>query len=85
MEAIAYGDLQPKLNRLSKEGRWEELGAYIDEDFLNAFTTRGRPEEIAAKLLEKYGAYAQRLAIYAPFAAPDAMWRDIIAELKHGA
>jgi hypothetical protein len=70
------------LNRLSKEGRWEELGSRIDQTFLDAFTTRGRPEEIAGKLLQKYGAHADRLAIYAPYAAPDAMWTSIIAELK---
>jgi probable F420-dependent oxidoreductase len=82
MEAVGYADLQPELNRLSKEGRWEELGSRIDQTFLDAFTTSGRPEEIAGKLLQKYGAHADRLAIYAPYAAPDAMWTSIIAELK---
>jgi probable F420-dependent oxidoreductase len=82
MDAVGYGDLQPELNRLSKEGRWDELGSYIDQTFLDAFATSGRPEEIAGKLLRKYGAHADRLAIYAPYAAPDAMWSSIIAELK---
>ena len=82
MEAVGYGDLQPELNRLSKEGRWEELGSYIDQSFLDAFATCGAPGEIADKLLEKYGADADRLAIYAPYAAPDAMWSSIIAGLK---
>ncbi len=85
MEAVGYGDLQPELNRLSKEGRWEELGKHIDEDFLAAFTTRGKPGEIAGQLLDKYGAHADRLAIYAPYAAPDAMWSKIIAQLKGAA
>ena len=84
MDAVGYGDLQPELNRLSKEGRWAELGALIDQEFLDAFTTSGRPEEIAGKLLDKYGDHADRLAIYAPYAAPDAMWRDIISDLKQG-
>jgi probable F420-dependent oxidoreductase len=84
MEAVGYGDLQPELNKLSKEGRWEELGKYIDQPFLDAFTTNGEPGEIADKLLEKYGAHADRLAIYAPYAAPDAMWKEIIARLKAG-
>lgn len=84
MDAVGYGDLQPELNRLSKEGLWEELGSYIDEDFLDAFTTRGEPGEIAGKLLEKYGAHADRLAIYAPYAAPDTMWQEIITGLKAG-
>jgi len=82
MEAIGYGDLQPKLNQLSKEGRWDELGDHIDDTFLDAFVTRGEPQEIAGKLQEKYGEYADRLAIYAPYAAPDAMWSTIIAQLK---
>lgn len=82
MEAVGYGDLQPELNRLSKEGRWEELGSYIDQDFLDAFTTRGAPSEIAGKLRDKYGDCADRLAIYAPYAAPDSMWASIIADLK---
>ena len=82
MEAVGYGDLQPELNRLSKEGKWDELGRHIDDAFLEAFTTRGEPGEIAGLLKQKYGAYADRLAVYAPYAAPDAMWARILAELK---
>lgn len=82
MEAVGYGDLQPELNRLSKEGRWEELGQYIDDDFLDAFTTRGTPQEVGGMLREKYGDHADRLAIYAPYAAPDAMWQKVISDLK---
>ncbi len=82
MDAVGFGDLQPKLNALSKEGKWAELAAYIDDDFVDAFVVRGRPEEIAAKLKQKYGSYTDRLAIYAPYAAPDQMWKSIVAELK---
>jgi probable F420-dependent oxidoreductase len=84
MDAVGYGNLQPELNRLSKEGRWEELGSHIDQEFLEAFATIGKPEDIAGKLLQKYGAHADRLAIYAPYAAPDTMWKSIISELKAG-
>ncbi len=82
MAAVGLADLQPKLNVLSKEGKWDELSNYIDDDFLEAFTTRGKPEEIAGKLKAKYGKHADRLAIYAPYAAPDEMWKKIIDELK---
>lgn len=82
MDAVGLGDLQPKLNVLSKEGKWGELGDYINEEFLDAFCTRGKPEDIAGMLKAKYGKYADRLAIYAPYAAPDDMWKKIIRELK---
>lgn len=84
MDAIGYGDLQSELNRLSKEGRWDELGARIDGDFLDAFATVGTPGEIAHKLRDRYGAEADRLAIYAPYAAPDSLWAQIISDLKAG-
>lgn len=82
MDAVGLGDLQPKLNALSKEGKWEQLGNYINDEFLDAFCVRGKPEDIAGKLKEQYGSYADRLAIYAPYAAPDDMWAKIIKDLK---
>ncbi len=83
MNAVGLGDLQPILNTLSKEGKWQELGTYINDDFLQAFCTRGKPDEIAGLLKEKYGKYADRLAIYAPYAAPDSMWKKIVGQLKN--
>lgn len=85
METIGYGDLQPELNKLSKEGRWDELGNHIDQTFFDAFTTSGEPADIAPQLLEKYGDYADRLAIYAPFEAPDSLWTRVVADLKGAA
>jgi probable F420-dependent oxidoreductase len=34
LECIGHGDLQGELNRLSKEGAWEEMGRLIDDDVL---------------------------------------------------
>ena len=82
MEAVGLGELQPKLNALSKEGKWDQLGDCIDDDFLDAFCVRGEPGDIATKLKARYGEYADRLAIYAPYAASDAMWAKIVSALK---
>jgi len=82
MAAVGYEALQPELNRLSKEGRWEEMTGLIDDDFLKAFAVCGEPHTIAAQLRDKYGAMATRLSIYAPYALPDETWQGIITELK---
>lgn len=82
MDAVGLGDLQPKLNELSKQGKWDQLGDYINDEFIDAFCVRGKPDEIADKLKKKYGSYVDRLAIYAPYAAPDKMWAGIIKDLK---
>ncbi|HZZ51692.1 MAG TPA: TIGR03617 family F420-dependent LLM class oxidoreductase [Pseudonocardia sp.] len=49
------GDLAAKAQRLSKEQRWEELPALIDDEVLHEFVTIGTYDEIADRLLERYG------------------------------
>ncbi len=81
MDAVGLGHLQPLLNTLSKEGKWDELAESVNDEFLDAFTTRGQPEDIADLLKVKYGEHADRLAIYAPYQASDELWRAIVADL----
>lgn len=82
MDAIGKGDLQPLLNRLSKEGQWQQLASYVDDEFLQAFAIMGEPSQIAGMLKQRYGDLADRLSIYAPYAAPDSLWQSIIADIK---
>jgi len=82
MQAIGYEGLQPELNALSKQGRWDDMAALIDDDFLQAFAVCGEPDTIARQLLEKYGELATRLSIYAPYVLPDDTWRGILSQLK---
>ena len=82
MAAIGYEALHPELNALSKQGRWQEMTALIDEDFLQAFAVCGEPHTIASQLLNKYADQATRLSIYAPYELPAELWQGIISELK---
>lgn len=82
LRAIGYEALQPELNRLSKQGRWEDMAALIDDDCLKAFAVCGEPAEIAPGLKARYGSFATRLGIYAPYQLPDNAWHSIISELK---
>ncbi len=81
MEAIGLGDLQPILNNLVKQEKWDKLGDYIDDDFIHAFCTSGEPHQIARELVIKYGDIADRLAIYAPYQCADATWQSIVSDL----
>lgn len=82
MQAIGFADLQPKLNRLSKENRMNEMEALIPDAFVEQFAVIGEPDQIAQKLVDKFGAIASRLSIYAPYFAENAMWKNIIADIK---
>ena len=37
LELHGWGDLQDELNRMSKEGRWAEMGDLIDDEMLETF------------------------------------------------
>lgn len=82
MEAVGYGDLQPELNKLTKEGRWDEMAGLIDDDFLNHFAVCAEPKDVAAKVYDKYGEFADRISIYAPYAAGPDVWPQVISDLK---
>ena len=64
-----WGDLQPELNRLSKEGKWDEMGALITDDILNEFAVVGVPDEAVDKFKAKFGDMIDRTT--ANFAAND--------------
>ena len=64
-----WGDLQPELNRLSKEGKWDEMGALITDDILNEFAVVGEPDEAVDKFKAKFGDMIDRTT--ANFAASD--------------
>ena len=55
LESVGYGELQGELNRLSKEGKWLEMGQCIDETLLNKIALVGEPKEIANKLVQRFG------------------------------
>ncbi len=55
LESIGYGELQGELNRLSKEGKWLEMGQCIDDTLLDKIALVGEPDEIADKMSKRYG------------------------------
>ena len=63
LEADGYGDLQPELHRLSREGRWAAMAELIDDDVLDRFTLRGSPAQVGAALRDRYGGVVDRVAL----------------------
>ena len=55
LESVGYGELQGELNRLSKEGKWLEMGQCIDDTLLDKIALVGEPQEIADKMAGRYG------------------------------
>jgi probable F420-dependent oxidoreductase len=69
LERHGWGDVQPALTRLSKQGEWDAMGELIDDDMLGTFSVVGRPEEIGPMLNAKLGDIVQRVSCYLTYDA----------------
>ena len=50
LDVHGWGDLQPELNALSKQGRWEDMGGLITDEVLGTIAACGSPAEVAAHI-----------------------------------
>jgi probable F420-dependent oxidoreductase len=67
LEAYGAGDLHVELNALSKQGRWNEMGALIDDDLLNAFAVIAEPSEVGPRIEARFGGVIDRMIVFPPY------------------
>jgi hypothetical protein len=76
-------ELQPELNRLSKQGQWLEMTGRIDDALFDEIAVSGTPARVAAQLRER-NRFADRttLMLYNE-TAPEAVV-DVVRDLAAG-
>jgi probable F420-dependent oxidoreductase len=67
LDTHGWGDLQPRLNRMTKEGRWDQLPGEISDEVLHAFAAVGDPIEVATQIRQRFGGLIDRTALAASF------------------
>ncbi|HXQ15478.1 MAG TPA: TIGR03617 family F420-dependent LLM class oxidoreductase [Caulobacteraceae bacterium] len=55
LELHGWGELQTELHKMTREGRWREMGALIDDEVLNTFAVVGEVKDIAPGIWRRYG------------------------------
>ena len=81
LESIGAGELQPRLNAMSKQGRWREMGDLIGDDLLAAFAVVGEPEAIPSLIKARCGDLVDRIAVAYYDNIPKEDNRRLVAEL----
>jgi len=79
LDLHGWGDLQDRLNTLSKQGQWVEMGKLINDEILNTFAVVGEPESIAPELHHRYGDVIERISFYTPYKSDPERWRKVLA------
>ncbi|ABM12641.1 MULTISPECIES: TIGR03617 family F420-dependent LLM class oxidoreductase [Mycolicibacterium] len=77
LDAHGWGDLQPELNAMSKQGRWQEMATLIDDEILHTIAACGSPAEVADHIRDRVDGVSDRLCLYQP--GPIAV--DALAEI----
>ena len=71
LDLHGWGDLQPELNALSKQGKWVEMGERISDDVLDTFAVVDDPAKVPGRIIERYGDVLDRVSFYARYDMPD--------------
>jgi probable F420-dependent oxidoreductase len=66
LDVHGWGDLQPELNALSKQGRWQEMGTLIDDEMLHTIAACGSPADVAAHIRDRVDGVSDRICLYQP-------------------
>ncbi|OBB33748.1 LLM class F420-dependent oxidoreductase [Mycolicibacterium peregrinum] len=66
LDVHGWGDLQPELNALSKQGRWQEMGSLIDDEVLHTIAACGSPADVAAHIRDRVAGVSDRICLYQP-------------------
>jgi probable F420-dependent oxidoreductase len=72
LEVEGWADIQPELNALSKVGKFAEMRALISDDMVARLGVVGTPEQCAAEIGRRFGAYASDVCCYFPGYEPAA-------------
>jgi probable F420-dependent oxidoreductase len=70
LEVEGWADLQPRLNELSKAGKYGDMRALITEEMVRTYGIVGTPEECATQIQNRYGTHASDVCCYFPGYTP---------------
>jgi probable F420-dependent oxidoreductase len=82
LDCHGWGDLHLELNRLSKQGRWDEMTDLVSDELLEAIAVVGPRAEIAGKLQARLEGIADGVALTHNRAPDPGHWADVVAALK---
>jgi probable F420-dependent oxidoreductase len=64
LAAHGWEDLQPELNAMSKQGRWQEMATLIDDEMMHTIAACGTPADIAAHIRDRVDGISDTVCLY---------------------
>lgn len=76
------GELHPELKRLAKDGQWQQMGALIDDDFLETVAVVGQPSEIAGLIRSRLAGISDHMSLVNNRYPDPTHLADVVRDLK---
>jgi len=74
-------ELGPKLNAMTKAGKWGEIAAEISDDVVHRFAAVGRHDQIAEAIEGRFGGLVDSISASANSSKPADMPPDLLQDL----
>jgi probable F420-dependent oxidoreductase len=82
LEVEGWEALQPELNALSKQGRWNDMTGLITDDMVDAIAVHGTPDGVAAEIVRRYGDCDRICAYFPGYPAGDDLITDFVTAMR---
>jgi alkanesulfonate monooxygenase SsuD/methylene tetrahydromethanopterin reductase-like flavin-dependent oxidoreductase (luciferase family) len=83
LEVEGWADLQPRLNELSKVGKYADMRALITDEMVRTYGIVGTPERCAEEIQNRFGTHTSEVCCYFPGYMPrQADIADLVAALQ---
>jgi alkanesulfonate monooxygenase SsuD/methylene tetrahydromethanopterin reductase-like flavin-dependent oxidoreductase (luciferase family) len=87
LELHGWEGLADELHALSvgrREDKWTAMRDLVDDDVLEAFAVVGEPEDVPARVRERFDGLVDRFSVYASYPAPRDVWDPMLAAFRAG-
>ena len=82
LDCHGWGDLQPELQRMTRENRWDLMMELVSDEMLNTFAVVGHTSEIAGKILARVDQRIKRISLVTPYTADPSRFADVVKTLS---
>ncbi len=82
LERHGWEDLQPELNRLTKQGDWDKMADLIDDEVLHAFAVVAGPDDVGRRVEDRFGGLVDRFSFYTPYQVDDDRWKRMLGGFR---
>ena len=82
LECHGWGEVHKDLNKLSKQGRWDEMTDLISDEILETIAVVRPPGEVAPALMARLDGIADGVSLTHNRAPDPTQWADVVADLK---